>query len=357
MTAHLDLVRGYGVQRGDHRLAPAAGAESLTGASRDTPDDAGPGFLSDAELGELPPVEWDIDGILPTGGLSYLIGQPGTGKSLLALWFACCVSLGRPWIDRPVRRGPVIYVAAEGARSLHSRLEVWKSYFDHERDDTGVRWLPKRLELRDRQSVGAFLVAASLVGPRLVVIDTLARCTQGAKENDSDGIGEALAAVDRIREVLGAGVLLLAHPSREGGDSPRGHSSQDGAADAVWVLKDQDGARVLSCAKLKDGDESVQWSLALVQRFGSVVLIPADKAGVQSSLTAGQRKILETIRGIDYGTGVGVGTIIDSSKEAKSSVHFILKNLKDAGFVAHQRHRWSVTAAGLVQLSSRVSSA
>jgi hypothetical protein len=332
---------------------PPNETESLTSESEDT---ARSPFLTDAELAALPPVEWDIDGILPTGGLSFLIGQPGTGKSLLALWFASCISLGLPWAGRAVRRGRVIYVAAEGARSLHSRLEIWKSYYDQEKVDTRIAWMPKRLELRDPQSVGAFLLAASELAPRLVIIDTLGRCTQGAKENDSDGMGEALGAADRIREVLETSVLLLAHPSRDGGDSPRGHSSQDGAADAIWVLKDQDGSRILSCAKLKDGDESTEVRLALVQCWGSVVLIPADKAGVQSRLTPGQRTVLATIRGIDTGTGVTAATISEASKVAKSSVHFVLKNLLDLGYVTVRNHRWSITPLGLVQLSSGESS-
>lgn len=312
------------VDRPPDQIAEGFGAESQTSGSQETAPSL---FLTDSELAALPPVEWDIDGILPTGGLSFLVGQPGTGKSLLALWFASCISLGVPWVGRKVRRGRVIYVAAEGARSLHSRLEIWKSYYDHEKVDTGIRWMPQRLDLRDPRSVSAFLLAASDVTPRLVIIDTLGRCTQGAKENDSDGMGEALGAVDRIRETLETSVLLLAHPSRDGGDSPRGHSSQDGAADAIWVLKDEDGSRILSCAKLKDGDESTEVRLALVQRWESVVLIPADKAGVQQSLTPGQLKVMATIRGTDCGGGVSTPTLIDAGKVPKSSVYHILKNL------------------------------
>ena len=222
-------------------IAEPFGADSLSGESKDSSRFL---FLTDADLAALPPVEWDIDGILPTGGLSFLVGQPGAGKSLLALWFASCISLGLPWVGREVRRGRVIYIAAEGERSIHSRLQSWKSHYGQENVDTGIQWMPERLELRDPQSVETFLLAASDVLPRLVIIDTLGRCTQGTRENDSDGMGEALGAVDRIREVLGTSVLLLAHPSRDGGDNPRGHSSQDGAADAIWVMKDQDGSRI-----------------------------------------------------------------------------------------------------------------
>jgi hypothetical protein len=224
------------------------------------------GFITDAGLSDLPPLEWTIDGVLPAGGQDYLVGMPGTGKTLVALDWACCITTGRAWYGRAVKRGPVIYIAGEGARSLRSRLEVWKGYNNCEGLETGVRWLPRRVSLADAIEVAEFIATAKAACPEpaLVVIDTLPRCTQGVSENDADGIGRALEAVDRIREELGAGVLLLTHPSREGGNLPRGHSSQDGAADAIWSLRENDGERVLSCSKLKDGDETLTFSLRLV---------------------------------------------------------------------------------------------
>ena len=338
-------------------VASRYGAESLNGEP--TLRSGRPRLLTDAELGQLPPLEWDIDGVLPTGGLSYLIGLRGSGKTLLALDWSAHIALGRRWYGRTVKQGMVLYVAAEGSRSLHSRLDCWK--FHHQipvTQETGIQWFPHRLTLLNPASVGAFIaeVAASDVTPRAIVIDTAARCTQGAKENDSDGMGRALDAVDRLREALGTGVLLVAHPARDGGDNPRGHSSQDGAADAIWSLREQDGARLLTCSKLKDGDESAEFPLVLCPVGSSVLLLPAGQAPVQSSLTPGQRRVLVTIRDIDHGTGVSAAVIQEASGVAKSSVYHILKKLHDQRLVAAKRSKWSVTPAGLVQLSSEVSS-
>jgi len=332
------------------------GAEALNGTGRKARPQVQ--LLTDAELGQLPPLEWDIEGVLPTGGLCYLVGIPGSGKTLLALDWSAHLALGRPWHGRAVKQGPVVYVAAEGARSLHTRLDCWKFYHKIPvTQETGIRWFPRRLALHEAADVGAFIaeVAASGLVPRVVVIDTLARCTQGINENDSDGMGRALQGADQMREALGVAVLLVAHPSREGGDNPRGHSSQDAAADACWSLKEQDGACVLTCGKLKDGDESQMFPLVLSPVGSSVLLRPAGQAPVQSSLTPGQRTVLATIRAIDCGTGVQVSEITEAGKVARSSVHFVLKNLSDAGFVSKRGHRWSVTL-GLVQLSSEVSS-
>jgi hypothetical protein len=97
----------------EDRLRSSArfGAESLNG--RYGEGSSRPQLLTDADLGQLPPLEWDIDGILPTGALSYLIGLRGSGKTLLALDWSCHIALGRPWYGRAVKPGPVLYVAAE----------------------------------------------------------------------------------------------------------------------------------------------------------------------------------------------------------------------------------------------------
>jgi hypothetical protein len=317
-------------------------------------------FLTDAGLRTLPPLAWDVDGILPTGGLDFLIGPPGVGKTLLGIDWACRLALGWPWHGQRTERQSVLYVAAEGPRSLHTRLDAWK--FWHKlpvTEETGVIWWPHRLALADPVAVTTFIAKVQDAGyaPRRIIVDTLARCTQGGRENDPDSMGRALAGVDLLREKLDAGVLLLAHPPRDGGDTPRGHSSQDGAADAIWALREQDGARLLSCAKLKDGDASRAFPLTLVQLGVQCILVPPEAGAVQSErLTTGQRKVLTALRDTDTGGGVLAGVVKDALGAGNSSVHFILKALHDRGLADVRRSRWHITPVGLVQLSSARSS-
>ena len=55
-------------------------------------------LLTTDELEALPDPEWLIEGILPSGGLGVLYGQPGAGKSFLWRW------IGKP----SLRRAPVV---------------------------------------------------------------------------------------------------------------------------------------------------------------------------------------------------------------------------------------------------------
>jgi hypothetical protein len=248
-------------------------------------------------------------------------------------------------------RRPVAYVAAEGARSLHRRLAAWKAHHQHP-GPSGVHWMSRRLDLRDPIAVDRFARTLEALGRGgLFVLDTLPRCIQGANENSPDDMGAALHAIDTIRERTGWGALLISHPARDGGDTPRGHSCQDGASDAVWVLRDHDTHRFLSCSKLKDGDEGFSLSCSLVARPEGMVLVPTSCAQLRGELTPNQRAVLRAIRDIDHGPGVQQVSISEASKIEKSTVSRALKKLVGDRYVSLKGQRYSLTTAGQLQVT------
>src|SRR4030095_2900240 len=81
------------------------------------------------ELCGLPAPDWLIQGILALGVMAGLYGPSGHGKSFVALAWALCIATGRDWFGRATSQGPVIYVAAEGGRSIRKRVQAWMN--DH----------------------------------------------------------------------------------------------------------------------------------------------------------------------------------------------------------------------------------
>ena len=82
-------------------------------------------FFSAAELeGQpIPARQWLVDGLIPSGTVSLLGGDGGTGKSLLALQLAVAVATGGAWLGLPVTSGRAIYISAEDDHDeLHRRL-------------------------------------------------------------------------------------------------------------------------------------------------------------------------------------------------------------------------------------------
>ena len=90
-------------------------------------------LTSDEALGQLlsevamQQVRWLWEKRLPRGKITILDGDPGMGKSMLAIAIAACVSTGRPMPDgTPGQQGGVILIAPEDGAgdSLRPRLEA-----------------------------------------------------------------------------------------------------------------------------------------------------------------------------------------------------------------------------------------
>ena len=63
--------------------------------------------------GELKNLEYLIDGLIPKQGISITVGDSGLGKSPLLYQGAICVAAGMPFLGRPIRQGPVLYMDCE----------------------------------------------------------------------------------------------------------------------------------------------------------------------------------------------------------------------------------------------------
>jgi hypothetical protein len=241
----------------------------------------------DDELHQVQKQEWLIDGVLPAEGLSVLHGHPGVGKTFVALDWALSIAQDRPWRWHHVQPGDVVYVSAEGWRGIRDRVAAWKVH-NHvlSGERSGVAFLGRALRMLDEQDADLFAESIINAGirPVLVVIDTLARNAVGIDENSARDMGRVVSYADRLRERLGAAVLLVHHSrkNQEGRPVMRGSSALNGAADMVAQVDkdgDDDARLVLVCDKMKDGPPFQRASLLLQPVENSVVI--ADAPGKQ----------------------------------------------------------------------------
>lgn len=217
-------------------------------------------LLTSAQLRALPPPEPLINGLLDLDSCAWLIGEPGSGKSFVALDFAAHVGRGEPWHGRTVRQGRVVYIVAEGARGMRLRVDAW----ERERapmDD--VFFLPEPVQANERGPrgmpvAGAWSVlveACRRVAPALVIIDTQARATVGLNENDNSDMSYYAAQADRIRRATGACVLSVHHLGRNGTHA-RGASAIDGAQDTELRIERRPGAMAITLKVDKQKDQA-----------------------------------------------------------------------------------------------------
>ena len=62
------------------------------------------------------------------GGVSYAVGKPGSGKSAIFTDAACHVGAGMEWHGRPVKKGLVVYLAAERGPTTRRRMMAFRKY-------------------------------------------------------------------------------------------------------------------------------------------------------------------------------------------------------------------------------------
>lgn len=268
-------------------------------------------MLSVAELESLPPMEWLVGeegaGVLPATALLSLFGAPGAGKSFLAADLACTIASRRVdlvplWFGNAVqKRGPVLYVAAEGGRGFRHRVIAWRSFHNVPDQDLWLKFILEPANLHGPDDVSHILRAADALGqqyqeaPCLIVFDTLARCMVGGDENSAQDVGLVIDRAERIKRETGASVKLV-HHTRKDGDVERGSGALRGGVDTLCLAReDEDGGRILSCEKQKDADPFDPITFYLRPVGDSCVVSEHAPATRAHALTANQRAALKTL--------------------------------------------------------------
>ena len=186
--------------------------------------------------------EWLIEDVWPAGRQIHIHAQRKAGKSLLMLWMACNLALGRDPFTREPRIPQVVgyYDPEMSEEDLRERLE-----------DMGFIPIPEMLAANlhyylmqplpplDTEEGGKALLAQCLAAKETVcMVDSLARFIQG-KENDSNTYFDLYRFTGRPLKAAGIAFSRTDHEGWEEGRS-RGSSAKNDDVDIVWHLKPSD---------------------------------------------------------------------------------------------------------------------
>jgi hypothetical protein len=298
-----------------------------------------------AEMEQLPPVQWLVEGVLPTSALAEVHGPPESGKTFLMLDLALSVASGVPWHGRRVRPGPVVYIAAERFRGLERRVRAWMTARGAaQRPDILIGDGP--LQLLDGESVGGFLGDLEQLPrrPALIVLDTLSGCMLGGDENSSKDMGRAVNSLLTLREATGATVVVIHHTTKKGGPE-RGHGLLRGRMDVMMSAIRQDDTLRVSCSKMNDHEHFAAIRLRLRAAAASCVLAESptpDRAGAsprgdtsaadqESSLSDGARSALLALS--EKEMAVTRKEWLQLSKCPEASLDRHAANLRERGYI------------------------
>jgi len=249
---------------------------------------------STRDLYSAPPVEYLIDGILPTHAICGLTGAPGTGKTWLGMEAMRAVVTGTKFLGQfQAQQGPVLYVGSDASFLDYAQQwyrlthEVYESY-TQEQDGEVVELnnpfdryadflLQSDFNLDEASMVGRLIRTSELVTRpsyvedvmgdegweqveregrhyRLIIYDTLTKLTR-SPENDSVARDLVFEHLRDIAEATGATLLVLHHPPLvsefRSGEEWRGAGSQFGALDAHFHILRDDGRPDVIMFKVK----------------------------------------------------------------------------------------------------------
>lgn len=228
------------------------------------------------ELRALPPPSWLVAGVLPAGALAVLYGEANVGKSFVALGMGLAVASGRSWLGHRVVQGDVLYVSAEGAGGLGQRIAAWQGGKNPQADLRRFRVLPEPVDMLSDGDVPTLLqsIADASLRPRLIVLDTLARCFGAGDENATRDMNRFVRSCGDVRAAFPeATLLVIHHTGKQTARRERGSSALRGAADTLLELKRAGHALRLECDKQREWDHGSPIGLSLRE-----VTLPDGKA-------------------------------------------------------------------------------
>lgn len=219
--------------------------------------------------------EWVVREVFAEGEFSYVVGLPGTGKSMVATDIACHLAAGWEWHGYKVKQPRmVVYVAAERASLTRRRIKAWRKKHAHAGNlpvlvVSGYMDLTKDLShayelaelIRDAEEQMGMDCG-------LLVLDTLTRVFGGGDQNAAKDMGKLINSVDVIQEKVPDMHVSVIHHTTHAGTRAKGAIDLDGAVDVSFSVAKRGKSVVFENTGANDGKEGD----LLAYEFESVTL-------------------------------------------------------------------------------------
>jgi len=163
-------------------------------------------------------VDWLWYGRIPRGKLTILVGDPGTGKSLLTIDMAARISTGGVWPDgTPVIKGKVIILSAEDdpADTIVPRLDLHGADRNFIHCFKGVRRGGKEFFFSLKSHLDSLKSAIIQTGAILVVIDPISAYMGFTNTFRDSDVRSILGPLSELAACTGVAVVAVMHLNKD----------------------------------------------------------------------------------------------------------------------------------------------
>lgn len=217
--------------------------------------------LSIGELRRLPPPDWLVHEAVVSDGLTIIYGEPGAGKSFIALDMALRIALGWDWHGVRTKQVGVLYIAGEGVRGIGKRVDGWALNYGAEIDNAPLVVMPIAAQLLEPGERAKLIRTIDEVKRRLdfeiglIVVDTVSRSIAGSDENGQETMSAFVKGCDEIKAHTGGAMIGIHHSGKDKDRGMRGSTVLLGACDAAIRLSKSDKMVTMDFEKQKDAEE------------------------------------------------------------------------------------------------------
>ena len=228
------------------------------------------------DVATLPPIEWQIEGLIPRHSLTVLAGDTEAGKSFCWIDLAMRLVHGLPFAGMEVEPGSVLYLAGEGQAGMAARFRAWKRSHRHLGLDAGDRYcvVSSEIPVLSKRTMNTLHEMVKAVTkwkghpPAMIIIDTL---SQGLEEDENEAkvVSPIVRGLMALRSRWGSSIGVAHHLVKMGSkgrrkgesapvatrDSIRGSGALTRNVDTVLGLTTDGEARSLQVWKQKDGSK------------------------------------------------------------------------------------------------------
>ncbi len=214
---------------------------------------------------------WVIPGWLSQGDICIIGGEPGSGKSMLALDLALALGQGRPFLGMTTQQQRVLYVDEEQPRQLaRRRLQMFLRHDQADPANLQLKYLYENgLNLDNKTHLDLLTRTTQDFNPDWIILDSLIRFHRRDENSNTDMSAFYTEVLKPLALQNRAGLVILHHLAKPSKDRPglshrlRGASDIRAMVDQAWALEGDPSGRTRSLTHNKCRWDMTQPSLDL----------------------------------------------------------------------------------------------